>query len=160
MADVAFQYTVSPPPAHETLQQKKLRQRESFKLRRLEHKLRLFQEAVHIARTREEGQDAASWEVTFAINFPTHFGQNLFVVGSCPELGAWSAENAIELEWGPNHVWSGTVKLPKSHGSVEYKYLVKQHNESNWEWGQNHVVSFDSKLGTQAVVDAWGSGNA
>lgn len=158
MSVAVFQYTLCTPPPNETLQQKKLRHREAFKMRRLEHKLRLFQEAVSLACSREFTADPVTWVASFSISFPTQFGQDLYLVGSCPELGSWDSEKAIPMTWGPDNLWTISVPLSRSHSVVEYKYLVKQHGETNWEWGHNHSVRFDQDASRHCVFDSWGSG--
>jgi len=77
--------------------------------------------------------------VTFNVQATTALGENVFLVGSVPELGNWSPNNAIALSSTAYPTWSGTVTLPAST-VVEYKYIKKNGDsvtwasDPNWRW--------------------------
>ena len=35
----------------------------------------------------------------FHIHYKTTFGQNIYVVGNIPELGAWNVQSSVKLQW-------------------------------------------------------------
>ncbi|MDR3740047.1 MAG: carbohydrate-binding module family 20 domain-containing protein [Terracidiphilus sp.] len=47
--------------------------------------------------------------VSFAVTAPTAFGDVVVVVGSPPQLGAWSIETSCRLAWRDG-VWAGAVE--------------------------------------------------
>lgn len=48
----------------------------------------------------------------------TRFGENLCVVGSCPELGAWDVAKAPLMTWNTGHRWTLDLELA---GDVDFK---------------------------------------
>ena len=78
--------------------------------------------------------------VTFQIdNATTRWGQNVYVVGSSPELGGWDARKAARLSPASYPTWSGTVQV--SSGPVQLKFVkVDGAGSVTWESGPNHVI--------------------
>ncbi|RCV47740.1 carbohydrate-binding module family 20 domain-containing protein [Marinitenerispora sediminis] len=62
----------------------------------------------------------------------TWFGQNVFVVGSLPELGGWDPARAVPLSSTDYPVWKASVDLP-ADTAFEYKY-VKKNPDGTVEW--------------------------
>ncbi len=92
--------------------------------------------------------------VTFKENATTSWGQNVYVVGDIPQLGSWSAANAIALSSATYPVWAGTVQLP-ANTAVQYKYIKKDSNGNViWEGGSNHTFTTPS-TGSTTRNDAW-----
>lgn len=61
--------------------------------------------------------------VRFSINYRCEFGDELRLVGSADELGAWDESRGLRMNWSENDLWTITVDLP--FGLVtEYKYVV------------------------------------
>ncbi len=87
------------------------------------------------------GGGACTTRVTFRIaNAGTAFGQELYVVGAPPALGAWSPAAGFKLAVqgsGANAPWSGTVELPVST-AMQYKYVKynAQTGQAVWESNQ------------------------
>jgi alpha-amylase len=95
--------------------------------------------------------------VTFQVNgYVTTFGQNMFVVGSAPELGSWNTNNAVPLNWVDSDSWAGMVTFTSSKGTtVQYKYIVKNPNGSViWESDPNHSYAVPN-WGDRFVTDTW-----
>ncbi len=44
-------------------------------------------------------------------SFATQPGQQLVVVGSCAQLGAWNAAQGLSLKWHEGHQWNGVLEL-------------------------------------------------
>lgn len=57
------------------------------------------------------------------IKWSVQMGQQLAIVGSAPELGSWSAAQAVRMEWQPGHAWSVDVAFPvdRADTTIEYK---------------------------------------
>lgn len=51
-------------------------------------------------------------QLTRAPPCQTDIGESFSIVGNLPELGEWSTEGALPLEWAEGHVWCGTLSLP------------------------------------------------
>jgi alpha-amylase len=64
---------------------------------------------------------AVSFNVTYS---GTVSGQDVYVLGSTAQLGAWNTANAIKLSGAAYPVWKGTINLT-SGTSVQYKYIRK-----------------------------------
>lgn len=97
--------------------------------------------------------------VTFQVTDNTTFyGQNVYIVGSIPQLGDWSAAQAV----GPMNasswpVWSETVDIPAGT-TFQYKYIEEPGNSGagsvTWSGGNNleYVVP---PSGSGATDDTW-----
>jgi hypothetical protein len=82
----------------------------------------------------------------FTITYGTRPGQELYIVGSCRELGSWNPQHAHRMRWmdgsrfdakrfANQHVWVTEARLPFE---FEYKYLVKEAGqEPLWESCEN-----------------------
>jgi isoamylase len=90
--------------------------------------------------------DQAAVRVDFTVNgFVTSVGQDLYVVGSSPELGGWDVTKAVKLNWVDSDTWSGPVFFTSSRGAaIEYKYIMKQGGTTTWETGANRTYTVPS----------------
>ncbi|GLC35194.1 hypothetical protein PLESTB_000564600 [Pleodorina starrii] len=61
-------------------------------------------------------------------HFPTKPGQQLFLLGSTPELGEWDPHLAVPLEWREGHQHTATVRLPASR-VVQVKLVLKENGK-------------------------------
>jgi len=130
----------------ESLDEKKARQRKAFEARALKRRLQLFDEALQCVIAFEEALAYPSWTVELSLIFPTRFGQEVYLVGDCPQLGEWDVNRAIRLDWGPGGLWSCIIHIPGRISSIEYKYIIIDTstgglNNPQWEWGRNHRIS-------------------
>jgi len=77
--------------------------------------------------------------------FPTVFqlycestwGQQLFIVGSCKELGSWNPNAAIKMEWTVGNIWK--VQIGLFEGKHEFKYYISDGNTITWEKRNRNV---------------------
>ncbi|TMQ07884.1 MAG: ATPase [Deltaproteobacteria bacterium] len=97
--------------------------------------------------------------VTFNEVADTFFGQNIFVVGSIPELAGWDPSNGVPLAWisgqGTRGNWRGMATLPAGT-RVEYKYIKKDgSNNVTWESGANRVLMTGAGGTSLTVNDTW-----
>lgn len=91
-------------------------------------------------------------QVIFHINKSTSMGENVYVVGSLPELGNWDPNKASEAFMNPNYPeWFLPVSVPAGT-SFEFKFIIK--NSAGvviWEGGNNRT--FTSAAGSSATID-------
>ena len=81
--------------------------------------------------------------VSFTINnAQTFWGQNVYVVGDCAELGNWNPANAVGPGTCANYpTWNVNVSIPAGK-RIEFK-AIKKDSGGNvvWESGNNHVFT-------------------
>jgi len=79
--------------------------------------------------------------VDFEVPYHTAFGENLCMVGSHEQLGAWELERAKAMTWSEGHVWKASVELPAG-GVFFYKYIVTGPNGEiiRWQEGSNSML--------------------
>ena len=81
--------------------------------------------------------------VHFHVRVSTTFGQEVFVSGNIPELGNWDSEKSIKMHFEQNlDYWTVDVELQKSKDPriVEYKYIISNGDNKQWEPEQNHKL--------------------
>jgi isoamylase len=95
-------------------------------------------------------------KVDFTINGKsTSPGQDLFVVGSVPELGSWDTSKAVKLNYVSASQWSGPAFFFASKGaSIQYKYILKQGATVTWEGGANRTYTVPTS-GSGSRNDTW-----
>jgi len=84
-------------------------------------------------------------QVIFKVNASTTLGQNIYVVGSIPELGSWDPAKASEAFLNPNYPeWFLPVSVPKGT-TFQYKF-IKKDGAGNviWEGGSNRTFTSSS----------------
>ncbi|KAH9987051.1 glycoside hydrolase family 13 protein [Russula vinacea] len=100
------------------------------------------------------GPRQAIVSVLFSENATTTYGENIFVVGSVPQLGNWNSSNAIPLDPTNYPVWGATVYLPPST-TFEYKFIRKETNGSIvWESDPNRQDTTPAS-GVQLIATSW-----
>ena len=101
-------------------------------------------------------------KVTFNIKYNTVWGQRLYIVGSCPELGANNIKAAKEMHYLRDGEWQVEIILPDSIKDVDYKYLIKE--ECGIILSNSHVsdykVIFDKNSESYHLYDYWQSESA
>lgn len=96
--------------------------------------------AAHTATWNQTGGGGTA-AVTFNATATTYFGQNVFLVGSTPAVGAWNPANAVALDPSNYPVWTRTVSLPLNQ-AVEYKLIKKNPDGTvTWETGANRTLT-------------------
>ena len=89
------------------------------------------------------GDEQETVQVTFKIdNAYTVWGQNVYIVGDCDELGNWDTDLAVGPAECPNYPeWEYTVELP-ANTKIEFKAIKKDENGNvEWQSGSNRVIS-------------------
>ncbi|WP_174528530.1 carbohydrate-binding module family 20 domain-containing protein [Micromonospora maritima] len=89
---------------------------------------------------------------TFTVAATPAAGQDVYVVGSVPELGSWSPANAVRLAAQGDGSYRATVDLPRS-STVEYKFVkMTTGGAVTWESGANRTLTTPA-AGTYAVTE-------
>ncbi|WP_428964181.1 carbohydrate-binding module family 20 domain-containing protein [Micromonospora fluostatini] len=76
----------------------------------------------------------------FTVTATTNWGQEVYVVGSIPQLGNWNPGSGVKLSTGTSTYpsWTGTVDLPAG-ASFEWKLVKIGNGQTVWESGANRV---------------------
>ncbi|KAI0366013.1 glycoside hydrolase [Pilatotrama ljubarskyi] len=116
--------------------------------------------AIHTGETgsgsNSGGGSGGSGTVTinFAETATTTFGENIFVVGSIPQLGSWNPANAIALSSASYPTWTVSVSVPAGT-TFEYKFIRKETDGSVvWESDPNRSDTAPAS-GTQTITTSW-----
>ncbi|WEW60766.1 glycoside hydrolase 15 protein [Emydomyces testavorans] len=98
----------------------------------------------------------AQVKVTFQQISETRWGENIFLVGSIPELGSWSFPQARPLRADQYNsscpLWYAQVDLPAG-AKFEYKYIRKtEDGKLVWESDPNRSYTVPKKCGVTSVI--------
>ncbi len=94
-------------------------------------------------------------KLTFIVGYNTAWGENIYVVGDVPELGAGNEPAALPLSY-ENGRWTASVEVSSTYKEIRYSYLVK--NEAGYvksEWGKPHVFRVGKGVRTYVLYDYW-----
>ncbi|KAI0052805.1 carbohydrate-binding module family 20 protein [Auriscalpium vulgare] len=83
----------------------------------------------------------------------TVYGENIFLVGSLPQLGSWNPSSAIPLSSASYPTWTATVDLPGST-AFEYKFIRINGGSVSWESDPNRMLTTPPS-GTQSTSSSW-----
>ena len=97
--------------------------------------------------------------VQFQVIYKTHIGQQLTIVGSIPELGSGSQQNAklMMLKDALTGLWVYQVEL-NSVSNFHYRYFVKDDNFNTFieEWGPDRIFKPENRIKkTILLFDCW-----
>jgi hypothetical protein len=89
-----------------------------------------------------------------AQNASTSWGQNIYVIGDAPELGAWDPKKAVPLTASAYPSWTGRVVLPRK-ATVKLE-LIKRDGAGNviWESGGDRVYTLPD-VADAALTMTW-----
>ena len=71
----------------------------------------------------------------------TVWGQNVYVVGSVPELGSWNSANAIKLDPTSYPTWTGSVANMPASSNIEWKCIKRDVGSVVWQGDANNSVT-------------------
>ncbi len=93
-------------------------------------------------------------QIIFHVNANTNYGENIYIVGSIPELGSWNTSNCTEAMMCPNYPqWFLPVSVPAGT-SFQFKFIKKDASGNVvWESCANRVVT--SSSGSSSTMDAY-----
>ena len=78
-------------------------------------------------------------KVQFEYNYPTKWGQNIYILGSVEEMGQWNEKNAVPLKYISENRWIVDINIKQDNILIKYKYLIKD-TENNIQW-----IEFDNE---------------
>ncbi|MCD7976379.1 MAG: 4-alpha-glucanotransferase [Tannerellaceae bacterium] len=94
--------------------------------------------------------------LSFNINYHTRFGEQIYLVGSIPELGLWQTTMAREMYPVGDGNWRVEIELPDYPLTIEYRYFVRAGEMIHWEeWDQRHRVMVDNFSNRYTIFDYW-----
>ncbi|MDR0572682.1 MAG: 4-alpha-glucanotransferase [Tannerella sp.] len=95
--------------------------------------------------------------IIFNLKFHTTWGQRLFIVGSCAELGANIMSAAKEMHYHNDHEWQLEISLPDSIKEVRYNYLIEDINSIRTfeHSGLAHHILFYQNCKSYYLYDYW-----
>ncbi|GFH32265.1 predicted protein, partial [Haematococcus lacustris] len=74
------------------------------------------------------------------INYKTEMGESLALVGDVEELGSWSPDRLVKMQWHEGYNWCCSVSVPAG-AKLEYKYvLVLRDGSLSWAPGFNYKL--------------------
>lgn len=94
--------------------------------------------------------------VTFTVNnATTTWGQNVYIIGNCTELGNWNTDAAVGPASCPNYpTWNITVYLTPGT-TIEFKAIKKDdYGNVTWQEGYNHTYTVPAS-GEGQVTISW-----
>lgn len=97
-------------------------------------------------------------KMKFQVWYHCQYGQNVHIVGNCPELGDWDITKSVKLEWFPGDVWKASIEFVEDQSKIEYKYILKNDFDENfviWQPGPNRKLN--KTLGEHEILiqDEW-----
>ena len=86
-------------------------------------------------------------QLIFHVNASTNYGENIYIVGSIPELGSWDTDYATEAMLNPDYPeWFLPVSVP-ANTYIEFKFIKKDSNGNvTWESGSNRTITSSSDV--------------
>ncbi|MDG4951469.1 4-alpha-glucanotransferase [Weeksellaceae bacterium KMM 9724] len=93
-------------------------------------------------------------KLKFKVTFNSVVGQNIFITGSCKELGNWDKDKAIALSYSHFAQWSVDMKIKSK--DFEYLYFIKDDRDQSIteEWSKRSFSALGSK-DSYILKDAW-----
>jgi len=77
--------------------------------------------------------------VSFQIQVETQFGDEVYICGSCPELGSWVPAFSKKLMTNKEiyPIWFTDVQFPVDGNTIKYKYLIRHATQDEWTWEES-----------------------
>ena len=86
-------------------------------------------------------------KITFAITYPTVFGEELGIIGSIPLLGEWSQAKYLKMKWTPGNKWMISLDISQNIKEFEYKFIIIEKGHiKKWQSGDNYKLSLNELL--------------
>jgi Starch binding domain len=84
----------------------------------------------------------------------TNFGDNIWITGDAPQLGAWNPTHGLELDGTAFPAWRGSIILPQGL-AIQFKAVdVLQNGVIGWEAGGNRTFTVPAQP-SAAFVGTW-----
>lgn len=86
-------------------------------------------------------------EIVIKIFYKTEIGQDLYISGESSKLGNWNKINlGLPLKWTKDHIWTGRFTPKDLPKLSNFKFIVKEKDDSiTWEGGEDRIFDI-SKL--------------
>ena len=95
-------------------------------------------------------------KIIFNVNYKTQWGESLYVVGNCKELGEGDVSKALKMALQSYDQWTLTIKKADEEADFCYTYLVKKENGSvRYEWGKPHEFIGSKGVKSYELLDKW-----
>ncbi len=92
--------------------------------------------------------------IKFNIEYYTHWGQQVCICGSIPELGKGDENKALELSTVDGHNWGAQITLKKTK-AIEYYYFIREGETTvRREWGKCRMLKTGNKKAF-SIKDHW-----
>ena len=94
-------------------------------------------------------------KLSFKVDYNTAWGENLCLVGSIVELGAWDDSKALKMNY-ENGAWTISIEIADTTKKFEYSFIVKHDNGNiRREWGKPHAFKASKSVTSYTLVDKW-----
>ena len=82
-------------------------------------------------------------KICFEMKYNTRIGENLGIIGSIPELGAWKENKALKMAWNNDNIWKASLFYNNAVAEIfEYKFIFLCNGSvKQWEDGSNRKFS-------------------
>jgi len=98
--------------------------------------------------------------VKFVIQYDTYFGQNLYLVGSTPNIGSWDLYQGKRMKCLPGNYWEIEIEL-NEQTVFEYKFVVVLLDGDlivdvqRWEERENRKFDLTRFQASQKLTEFW-----
>lgn len=118
----------------------------------------LYEEALKIERTQLNPLEYLNSKtitdspiviskITFTINYPTIFGEELGIIGSIPLLGEWTQSKYLKMKWTPGNKWTISIEIANNIKEFEYKFIIIEKGRiKKWQSGDNYKITMTQLL--------------
>lgn len=95
-------------------------------------------------------------KIIFNINYRTKWGESVYIVGNCKELGDSNVYSAVKMEPESDERWNLMIDVPEDSSDIYYTYFVKDDTgKHRYEWGKHHEVVLGKGIETYELYDKW-----
>lgn len=108
-----------------------------------------------LALIKKEDEPCA--KVEFRVKFRTDYGNQIKIVGSAAQFGAWAIAKSPAMKWSEGDIWRVSIDLPVRN-IFEYKYVVVDvlgASVIEWQKGNNCVLAIGVTDTSMTVHDNW-----
>ncbi len=94
--------------------------------------------------------------LTFHINYHTHWGESLYLTGDLSELGENNPHCGIKMTPSDDQSWTVEIEVPDSLKSFEYGYaVISEEGYVRNEWGRKRLFNMPDNTSCCHIFDHW-----
>ena len=99
--------------------------------------------------------------IHFAVHFKTNFGQNLYILGSIPELGGGDVSLAVPMQFNDSFIWTKEIRIEEVQERImRYGYFLKSEDGTSfYEVGKSRVIGLNASSKDIFLNDEWQGNN-